>query len=247
MSRPGENAVRAQRNADTGTSIMIPRLLGQMVLLLLVVNMAAMKLAAPAFADTSERPVRIVALGDSLTAGLGLKADEALPAVLERLFQSRGHRVEIQNAGVSGDTTAGGLARLDWAVPTDTDAVILALGANDMLMGQDIERARRNLESIINKLKERNIPVLLAGMRASRSLGEAYAGAFDRIFPELAEKHQLLFYPFLLDGVALVPAMNQQDGIHPTAEGIRRIAERMLPSVEKLVARAKERKVGGLR
>ena len=226
---------------------MIPRLLGQMVLLLLAVNMTAVTRAAPALAGESGRPVRIVALGDSLTAGLGLRADEALPAVLERLLRSGGHRVEMQNAGVSGDTTAGGLARLDWAVPADTDAVILALGANDMLMGQDIERARRNLEAIINKLKERNIPILLAGMRASRSLGDGYADTFDRIFPDLADKHQLLFYPFLLDGVALDTAMNQPDGIHPTAEGIRRIAERMLPFVEKLIARAEERMVGGLR
>ncbi len=217
-----------------------------MVLLVLAVNVAA-SLIPSARADTPGRPVRIVALGDSLTAGFGLGPGEALPVVLERLLKAAGTSVEIQNAGVSGDTTGGGLARLDWAVPDGIEAVIVALGANDMLTGQDIGRAERNLDAILGRLKARNISILLAGMRASRSLGDDYANAFDRIYPTLAQKHGVLLYPFLLEGVVLDPKLNQQDGIHPTAEGVRRIAERMLPSVVQLVALATARTVGTAR
>lgn len=222
---------------------MLTRLLGQMVLVALAVNIV-MAITIPAVAAPPAGPVRIVALGDSLTAGFGLGAGEALPDVLQRLLKADGQAVEVQNAGVSGDTTSGGLARLDWAVPDGTDAVIVALGANDMLGGQPVARARANLEAIIGRLKARNIPVLLAGMRASRSLGDDYANAFDRIYPELAEAHDLIFYPFLLAGVALDPKLNQSDGIHPTAEGVRQIARRMLPSVVELVAKVRDRRLG---
>lgn len=220
---------------------MLVRLLGQMVLVLAAVNMASMSLAAPGQAEPRPGPIRIVALGDSLTAGLGLPPNDTLPDVLQRLLRAKGLSVDVQNAGVSGDTTAGGLARLDWAVPDGTDAVMLGLGANDMLMGLTPERASANLEVIIERLKARNIAVLLLGMRASRSLGDEYANAFDRIYPGIAEKHGVLFYPFLLDGVALDPGLNQPDGIHPTAAGVRVIAERLLPSLEQLVAQARER------
>jgi acyl-CoA thioesterase I len=221
---------------------MILRLSGQMVLLALIVNVA-ISLVPSTLAATPDRPVRIVALGDSLTAGYGLGPGEALPAVLERLMEGAGKAVEIQNAGVSGDTTGGGLARLDWAVPEGSDGVILALGANDMLTGQSIERAQRNIDAILVRLKARNLPVLLAGMRASRSLGDDYANAFDKIYADLAQKHDVLFYPFLLDGVVLDPKLNQPDGIHPTAEGIRRIAERMLPFVKELTELAAKSRV----
>jgi acyl-CoA thioesterase-1 len=207
-----------------------------MVLLLLAVNMAGVTLVQTVAAAPPAGPVRIVALGDSLTAGLGLPASEALPAVLERSLRAAGRDVAIQNAGVSGDTTAGGLARLDWAVPDDTEAVIVALGANDMLGGLAPERARSNLEAIVRRLRARGIEVLVAGMQASRSLGSEYAAAFDPIFPEIAAANGALLYPFLLEGVALDPALNQPDGIHPTAEGVRRMAARMLPVVEALVA-----------
>lgn len=222
---------------------MLTRLLGQMVLMALAVNIV-MAITIPAGAAPPAAPVRIVALGDSLTAGFGLGAGEALPDVLQRLLKADGQAVEIQNAGVSGDTTSGGLARLDWAVPDGTDAVIVALGANDMLGGQPVPRARANLEAIIGRLKARKILVLLAGMRASRSLGDDYANAFDRIYPELAEAHDLILYPFLLAGVALDPKLNQPDGIHPTAEGVRQIARRMLPSVVELVAKVRDRQLG---
>lgn len=216
---------------------MILRLLGQMVLMLTAVNMAVPVVSGRAHAETSGGVVHIVALGDSLTAGLGLGPRQALPAVLQGLLKAKGYQVEIQNAGVSGDTTAGGLARLDWAVPNGAQAVILALGANDMLSGLDVGRAEANLEAIIKRLKTRHIAVLLVGMRASRTLGDDYANAFDRMYPRLAEKYGLILYPFLLDGIALDPKLNQPDGIHPTAEGVRLIAERMLPSVVRLLAR----------
>jgi acyl-CoA thioesterase-1 len=218
-----------------------------MVLAFAAVNIAVTSFAAPVRATAPAGPIRIVALGDSLTAGYGLAPGEALPDVLQRLLRAEGQGVEIQNAGVSGDTTAGGLARLDWAVPDGTEAVILELGANDMLGGLPLARAQANLEAIIERLKARNIAVLLIGMRASRSLGDDYANAFDRIFPELAEKYGLILYPFLLAGVALSPGLNQPDGIHPTAEGVRRIAERMLPSVKQLIAQARERRLGASR
>lgn len=222
---------------------MLRRLLGQMVLIIAAVNLAAVSLSAPGRATVPTGPLRIVAIGDSLMAGYGLAPSEALPNVLQRLLGSEGQGVEVQNAGVSGDTTAGGLARLDWAVPDGTDAVILGLGANDMLMGLAPTRASANLEAIIGRLQGRNIAVLLLGMRASRSLGDDYADAFDRVYPAIAEKHGVLFYPFLLAGVALDPRLNQPDGIHPTAAGVRVIAERMLPTVEQLVAQARERRL----
>ena len=157
---------------------------------------------------------------------------------MSRLLKARGRNVDIANAGVSGDTTAAGLARLDWAVPDGTDAVIVELGANDALGGRPTADARRNLEAIIMRLRARGILILLAGMRAPRNLGNDYANQFDAIFPELAEKHGLLLYPFFLTGVALDPKLNLGDGIHPTAEGIRIIVERIAPHVEDLMAQA---------
>jgi acyl-CoA thioesterase I len=193
-------------------------------------------------ARAADRPVRIVVLGDSLSAGLGLGAKDALPAKLERALKARGIAADIANAGVSGDTAANGLARLDWSVPEGTDAVILELGANDALRGSDPMATRAALEAIIRRLKERRIAVLLAGMLAPRNLGADYAKAFDPIYPELAAAHDLLFYPFIADGVAGDSALNQADGIHPTAAGVDVMVGRMLPKVEELVARAKSGK-----
>jgi acyl-CoA thioesterase-1 len=212
-----------------------------MVPLALAVNTIGLS-AIAVRADTPRPRIRLVAFGDSLTAGFGLAPSEAFPVVLEQRLRALGHDIVVENAGVSGDTTSGGLARLDWAVPEGTDAVILELGANDMLTGQSHERARTNLDRILERLKARNIDVLVAGMRASRSLGAEYADAFDRIYPELATKHGTLLYPFFLDGVALDPRLNLPDGIHPTAEGVRVIAERILPSVEKLLTRVETRR-----
>ncbi len=201
--------------------------------------------AGPLMATTSKRPIQIVVLGDSLTAGFGVKPGEAFPEQLQRLLAAKGFDAKVANAGVSGDTTAGGLTRLDWAVPEGTDAVILELGANDMLSGLPPERARANLETIIARLKARRIDILLTGMRASRNLGNDYGNAFDRIFPELAEKHGLILYPFFLAGVALDPKLNLPDGMHPNAAGIALIAERIGPRVEELIARVKAQPKAG--
>ena len=181
--------------------------------------------------------MRIVVLGDSLSAGLGLAANEALPAKLEKALNSKGLGVAIENAGVSGDTASGGLGRLDWSVPEGTDAVIVELGANDALRAGDPKVTRAALEAIIRRLKERHIAVLLVGMLAPRNLGPDYVTAFDPIYPELAKAHDVILYPFILDGVAGDRALNQADGLHPTAAGVDIIVSRMLPKVEELVAR----------
>jgi acyl-CoA thioesterase-1 len=193
-------------------------------------------------AVAAERPVRIVALGDSLTSGYGLEADAAFPARLERALKAKGISVAIANAGVSGDTASGGLARLDWSVPESTDAVIVALGANDMLRGIDPKVTRHALEEIVRRLTERGVVVLLAGMRAAPNLGPDFVREFEAIYPGLAEKYGLLFYPFFLDGVAAEAKFNQRDGTHPSAAGIDRIVTGILPKVQELVARARERR-----
>jgi len=178
-------------------------------------------------------------LGDSITAGLGLPAQDALPAKLEKALKAKGVAVAIENAGVSGDTSAGGLARLDWSVADGTDAVILELGANDALRGSDPKLAQKALDTIITRLTARKIAVLLTGMLAPPNLGADYATAFDPIYPALAATHRVVFYPFILDGVAADPALNQKDGIHPNAAGVDVIVARLLPKAEELIDRAK--------
>ena len=190
-----------------------------------------------ASAHAADRPVRIVVLGDSLSAGFGLTAGDALPAKLERALKAKGLAVAIENAGVSGDTASGGLSRLDWSVGEGVDAVIVELGANDALRAIDPKVTRSALEAIIKRLKERRIAVLIAGMLAPRNLGPDYAKAFDPIYPELAAAHDLILYPFILEGVAGNSALNQGDGIHPTAAGVDVMVRGMLPKVEELIAR----------
>lgn len=179
--------------------------------------------------------LKIVALGDSLTAGYGLQPDDAFPVKLEAALRKRGHNVRIHNAGVSGDTLKGGLARLAWAVPDGTDGVIVELGANDALRGVDPAQSRRSLEEILTRLKARNIPVLLAGMRAPQNFGATYSAAFDGMYPDLAKAHGVDLYPFFLDGVALKPELNQADGIHPNAKGVDIVVSKFSPSVEKFI------------
>lgn len=195
---------------------------------------AALGLLAAATAAEAETTT-IVAFGDSLTAGLGLPVAEAFPAKLEAALKARGHDVTVVNAGVSGDTATGGLARLDWAVGPDTDAVIVELGANDMLRGVDPAETRKAIDAIVGRLAGRDLPVLVAGMLAAPNLGPDYKAAYDAIFPEVAETHGALLYPFFLDGVVGDQKLNQPDGIHPTAEGVEVVVERILPSVEKLL------------
>jgi acyl-CoA thioesterase-1 len=181
-------------------------------------------------------------LGDSLTAGLGLPADAAFPVKLEKALKARGLSVEIINAGVSGDTASGGLARLNWSVPDGTDAVLIELGANDMLLGLDPKVTRKALTEIVRRLSARHITILLAGMRSAPNLGAAYGREFEAIYSDLAAANDLLLYPFFLDGVAADPKLNQRDGIHPTAAGVDAIVARILPKVEELVARVQSKR-----
>lgn len=190
--------------------------------------------SAGALAET-----RILALGDSLTAGYGLGATEGLTAQLERALKAKGIDAKVLNAGVSGDTTAGGLARVDWALGDKPAAAIVALGANDMLRGFDPAATERNLDKILTKLKAADVPVLLLGMRAAPNMGREYAERFDAIYPALAKRHGVLLYPFFLEGVAAEPALNLPDGIHPNAKGIAAIVQRLTPYVQKLVAAAR--------
>lgn len=178
-------------------------------------------------------------LGDSLTAGYGLPQGEAFPVKLEAALRARGFDVSVLNAGVSGDTTAGGLARLDWALADKPTHAIVELGANDGLRGIDPAVTRKNLGAILAKLKAAGIPVLVAGMYAPPNWGKEYAEAFARLFPDLAREHGAALYPFFLDGVAANPSLNQPDGIHPNEKGVAVIVERILPQVVRLLA-AKE-------
>jgi acyl-CoA thioesterase I len=176
--------------------------------------------------------VKMVVLGDSLSAGLGLPAAAAFPAKLQRSLNDNGIAVDMTNAGVSGDTASGGRDRLDWSVPEGTDAVILELGANDALRGIDPSLTRSALSDILTRLKARRIAVLLCGMVAPPNYGSDYAARFDAIYPELAKSFGVPLYPFFLNGVAADPKLNQADGIHPTAEGVDVIVKNMLPTVE---------------
>ena len=196
-----------------------------------------MPVPSPARAEAT--PIVLVALGDSLTAGYGLGPGEGFVPQLQAALSARGHNVHVRNGGVSGDTSTGGLARLDWAVGPDTQAVILELGANDMLRGIAPDVTRANLTAIIKRLQARNIEVMLAGMLAAPNLGEAYAARFNPIYPQLAEQFGPVFYPFFLDGVAGQRGLNLADGIHPNAQGIGVIVDNMLPSVERLLAQVK--------
>jgi len=191
--------------------------------------------AQPSAAENG-KPIKIVVLGDSLSAGLGLPAAAAFPDQLQLALKDKGIEVDVSNAGVSGDTSSGGLGRLDWSVPEGTEAVILELGANDALRGLDPEITRSALGEIIKRLQARNIAVLLCGMLAPPNYGADYASRFNAIYPALAGQYQVPLYPFFLDGVAADAALNQADGMHPTAAGVERIVERILPTVEAFLA-----------
>jgi acyl-CoA thioesterase-1 len=189
---------------------------------------------APAQAGSTEaaRPVRIVVLGDSLSAGLGLAAPDAFPAKLQKALKDNGINVDVRNAGVSGDTSSGGRDRLDWSVPEGTEAVILELGANDALRGTDPAVTRAALSDILTRLKARGIAVLLCGMVAPPNYGSDYSARFNAIYPDLAKSFGVPLYPFFLEGVAADARLNQADGLHPTAEGVDVIVKKILPAVE---------------
>jgi acyl-CoA thioesterase I len=202
------------------------------------VRLAFLAILTLAFAaPASARTLKLVALGDSLTAGYGVPAGEAFPDQLEAALKAKGFDVAVVNAGVSGDTADDGLARYDWAVPPDADALIVELGANDMLRGLAPERTKTTLATILDRAKAAHLPTLLAGMRAAPNLGAEYDRAFDAIYPALAQQDGAILYPFFLDGVAGDPKLNQPDGLHPTAKGVAVIVRRILPSVEELLGR----------
>jgi acyl-CoA thioesterase I len=189
-----------------------------------------------ATAPAGARTLEIVDIGDSLTAGLGLPANEAFPARLEARLKADGLDVRVANAGVSGDTTAGGLARLDWTLGDKPDLVILALGANDALRGADPAVVKGNLDKMIDKIQASGAKLLLLGMLAPPNWGKEYEGAFDRIYPDLAKAHHVPLYPFFLEGVAMKPDLNQPDGLHPNQKGVGVLVDRIAPVVAKLAA-----------
>lgn len=223
----------------------------QMVLAALLVNFMVLAIPmcfgpfAAAPAEAQEKPVRLVAFGDSLTAGFGLPRNAAFPVQLERTLKAKGYAVEVINSGVSGDTTAAALERFDWAVPDGVDAAIVELGANDALRGLSPAQARKNLDEIVKRLRARGAEVLIAGMAAPRNWGDAYVADFDPIFADLARTHDALLYPFFLDGVLMRTDLNLGDGIHPTEKGVAEIVTRILPKVEELIARVKGKKGDG--
>ena len=197
-------------------------------------------------AAAADAPIKIVALGDSLTAGFNLPANAAFPARLEKALQQEGLAVEVTNAGVSGDTASGGLARLDWSVPEGTEAVIVELGANDMLRGVDPAVTRAALDAIVGRLTERRIAVLVVGMRSMPNLGIEFAQGFEPIYPEIAAKYGALLYPFFLDGIVGESGLQQRDGMHPNAEGVERVVAGILPTAVELVARARQARGGNI-
>jgi acyl-CoA thioesterase-1 len=205
------------------------------ILVLIVALMTAQTVSAQTPSATGTRPIKMVVLGDSLSAGLGLSASAAFPERLQKALKAKGIDVDMINAGVSGDTSSGGRDRLDWSVPDGTNVVILELGANDALRGLDPKVTREALSDILTRLKARKIAVLLCGMVAPPNYGSDYAARFNAIYPDLAASFGVPLYPFFLEGVAADAKLNQADGMHPTPEGVDVIVKNILPSVEALV------------
>ena len=192
-------------------------------------------IASPAWAEQ----VKVIAIGDSLTAGYGLAQSDSFPVQLQAELRAVGEEVRMINSGVSGDTSAGGRARLEWALSFKPDAVILELGANDGLRGLDPGQTEANLNEMITEIRAQALPVLLTGMLAPPNLGQEYSNEFNSLFQRLANKHGVLFYPFFLEGVVAVPALNQTDGIHPNAAGVAEIVKRILPYVRELIGQVR--------
>ena len=191
--------------------------------------------AAQPKSEAKEQEMVIVALGDSLTAGLGLPQSESFPEKLEATLKAQGRNVTMVNAGVSGDTVSAALDRLDWALPPNTSAVIVELGGNDALQGIPSAEIETSLAKIIERVKAKGLPVLIAGMESPRNMGKDYVDQFHAIYRDLAERYGALLYPFFLDGVALDPGLMQEDGIHPNAKGVDRIVQGILPKVDELL------------
>jgi len=198
--------------------------------------------AAQPKSEAKEQEMVIVALGDSLTAGLGLPQRESFPAKLEATLKAQGRNVTMVNAGVSGDTVSAALDRLDWALPPNTSAVIVELGGNDALQGLPPAEIETSLAKIIERVKAKGLPVLIAGMESPRNMGKDYVDQFHAIYRDLAERYGALLYPFFLDGVALDPGLMQEDGIHPNAKGVDRIVQGILPKVDELLTQVENRR-----
>lgn len=201
-----------------------------------LIGVAGLRHSSAVAAENSQQT--LVLFGDSLMAGYGLAHEDGFAPKLQAALKKAGHDVRVVNSSVSGDTTAAGLARLDWALVDDPDAVLLELGANDALRGVEPSRTRENLAQIIEKLQARDIDILLAGMVAPPNMGREYGAEFNRIYPELAGQYQIDLYPFFLDGVAAEPGLNQDDGMHPNADGVDMIVDRILPEVLSLLQKA---------
>ena len=209
----------------------------------LFIMLAACLLLAPLHGIAAEtQPPVIVAFGDSLTAGLGLPQDQSFPAQLEAALKERGTEATVVNAGVSGDTAAAGLARLDWSLPDNASAVIIELGANDALQGLPPEGTKQALTQIIEKVQAKDLPILLAGMEAPRNMGNDYVEQFRAIYVDLAARYHVLLYPFFLEGAAMNDGMTQGDGLHPNAKGVAAIVANILPKVEELLAEVKAKR-----
>lgn len=216
----------------------------EVVALFLLCNGVLFGLPGNVMAASPAKPIKIVAFGDSLMAGYMLPESDAFPAKLQKALAAKGHKIEIVNAGVSGDTTAAGLDRIAWAVPSDADGVIVELGANDALRGLDPATARANLDKILATLTAQKAEILVAGMKAPRNLPPSYVAAFDAIYPELAQKYGALLYPFFIEKIAMNASLNLADGIHPNARGVDAIVADILPKVEELIARIEKRRNG---
>lgn len=208
----------------------------------LIAGLGAAALPQAGLAAQKAGEIVIVAFGDSLTAGYQLPPDAAFPVQLEKALRAKGHDVRVVNSGVSGDTASEGLARFDWAMPDEADAVILELGANDALRGTPVAETKKALGQILTRLKQRETDVLIAGMEAPRNWGDDYVTQFRAMYETLAKTHGAPLYPFFLDGVAMDASLSLSDGLHPNAEGVARIVERILPDVEALIARVKARR-----
>jgi acyl-CoA thioesterase-1 len=210
----------------------------------LVALLVAILLCAAALpkSEAKEQETVIVALGDSLTAGLGLLQSESFPAKLEATLKAQGRNVTVVNAGVSGDTVSAALDRLAWALPPNTSAVIVELGGNDALKGLPPAQIEASLAKIIERVKAKGLPVLIAGMESPRNMGKDYVDQFHAIYPDLAERYGALLYPFFLDGVALDPDLMQEDGIHPNAKGVDRIVQGILPKVDELLTQVENQR-----
>ena len=211
---------------------------GRLAIILTALSWLAVGAASPTAAQTSVpepggKPIAIVAFGDSLTQGYGVDPGKAFPEQLQAALRKDGLNATVDNAGVSGDTTTGGLSRLDWSVPQSADLVIVELGANDALRGISPEITRKNLDEILKRLTERGQTVVFTGMLAPPNMGEDYARRFNAIYPDLAKQYPVTFYPFFLDGVAAEPGLNQADAMHPNSEGVAVIVGRMKPVIEK--------------